>query len=303
MEALCVAAPLLRTFTTDLWVGDHESGRSVLRNEAPFEPLRLRLLDAFLEDEDEAAVVAFSADVAAHASLTQLSLFKAPLNTAAALDAVVDATLARRLQRFHLFGCRLSPASAPALAHLLSSDALTTLGCRDADMLDAPAARVLATALRANSTLTSLTLDNIGAWRDPAAGAELLGALHGHASLRVLCLRDNVVETAGQAAAGAALGALIAANAPALTELNVSECELGDDGMRPLFEALPRNTHLRVLYCLYNAISEAFARDVLLPALRANTSLRKLVTTQVAEADDLEHLLDTEAAVNSRPTA
>jgi hypothetical protein len=43
-------------------------------------------------------------------------------------------------------------------------------------------------------------------------------------------------------------------------------------------EALPRNTHLCKLYLSGNAMSEAFARDVLLPAVRANVSLTQLVT-------------------------
>jgi hypothetical protein len=111
---------------------------------------------------------------------------------------------------------------------------------------------------------------------DTTAAAELLGALTGHASLCVLGLRENVVEGADQAAVGAALGRLVAANARALTELDVSECDLGDDGLRALFEALPANTYLRKLNCSENEMSDAFGRDVLLPAVRGNTSLRQL---------------------------
>ncbi len=66
----------------------------------------------------------------------------------------------------------------------------------------------------------------------------------------------------------------MAANAPALTELDVRSCELGDEGLRPLFDALPANTHLTSLDCRSNTLTEGFARDVLLPAVRANTSLR-----------------------------
>jgi hypothetical protein len=78
------------------------------------------------------------------------------------------------------------------------------------------------------------------------------------------------------AAAGAALGALVAANAPALRVLNVSGCHLDDTSMGPLVDALARNTHLQELV-LYNTIpprmSDAFARERLLPAVRANASL------------------------------
>jgi hypothetical protein len=87
---------------------------------------------------------------------------------------------------------------------------------------------------------------------------------------------ENPVVAAHVTAADAALGALVAANAPALTELDVSWNGLSDAALRPLFEALPFNTHLRTLSVVYNGTSDAFARDVLLPAVRANTSLRKL---------------------------
>jgi hypothetical protein len=43
-----------------------------------------------------------------------------------------------------------------------------------------------------------------------------------------------------------------------------------------LFNALPANTHLRMLDCSDNALSDAFTREQLLPAVRANTSLRQL---------------------------
>jgi hypothetical protein len=279
MEALLVAAPQLRVFATNLYTVYRvvQAARRALRNEAPFGPLRVRHLHANLVNEDEAGVVAFAADVAAHASLAGLSLQFARLHTPAALDAVVDAALARRMQSVTLDMCSLSSASAPALARLLSSDALTTLKCiQTARLLDAPAAAVLAAALRANATLTSLTLTNADVWHAPTAAAELLGALTGHASLRVLCLGGNGVIAAHQAAAGTALGALIAANASALTELDVSRSGLGDDGLRPLFEALPHNTHLQKLNGCINFVTEAFGLVVALPAVRANVSLREV---------------------------
>jgi hypothetical protein len=54
--------------------------------------------------------------------------------------------------------------------------------------------------------------------------------------------------------------------------------------MRPVVEALRHNTHLTKLNCSYNATSEAFARNVLLPAVRTNTSLRELAAA--AEQDE-----------------
>ena len=60
--------------------------------------------------------------------------------------------------------------------------------------------------------------------------------------------------------------------------LHVSDCALGDDGLGPLVDALPHNTHLRELGCMDYDMSAAFARDRLMPALTANTSLRRLIS-------------------------
>ena len=46
-------------------------------------------------------------------------------------------------------------------------------------------------------------------------------------------------------------------------------------GLAPIVEALALNRHLRELDLSYNDMSEAFAREQLLPALRANTTLRE----------------------------
>jgi Ran GTPase-activating protein (RanGAP) involved in mRNA processing and transport len=152
-------------------------------------------------------------------------------------------------------------------------------GGRDAAaLLDEPAATLLAGALRANNTLTVLQLAAVQFWDNAAAASTLMGALTAHPSLRTLSLRFNEMQDADRAAAGATLGALLAANAPALIELDVSFCLLRDAGMAPLFEALPANTHLRTLRCSGNGITEAFVAAVLLPAVRANACLRILET-------------------------
>jgi hypothetical protein len=301
IQAWLDAAPLLDVLATDLRCDDTDlpAARLALRNEAPFGPLHVRHLAATLGNEDAAGVIAFAADVAAHASLSGLSLSFALLGTAAAMDAVVDAALARRLHSVSFQFCNVSPASAPALARLLGGDAVTALECSYMDrLLDAPAAAVLAAALRENSTLTSLTLNNAGVFDDAAAGVALVGSLTGHASLQTISVRDNDVADADKTAVGESLGALVAANAPALTQLELAFCDLRDDGMRALFEALPRNTHLRTLNCSQNGMSEPFLRDVLLPAVRANTSLRELVTDPGgASAAEAERIMRSRAAV------
>jgi hypothetical protein len=280
VERLLQAAPQL-TACHAVVLGTTAAARAcrMLRNEPPFQALRLCSLGVNFgaPADDEASLLSLAADMAAHASLQRVEVGNAPLAALAALNALVDAALARKLVSLHFWGCRLSPASAPALARLLGGGTLTELIISQADqqMLDVPSAALLGAALRANSTLTKLCLFNVGLWRDLDAAVALLGALTGHPSLRTLKLSNNIVWR-GASAAGAALGALVAANAPALDCLSVPWSHLNDAALRPLFEALPRNTHLRTLDVSYNNLSAAFAADVLLPAVRTNTSLRAL---------------------------
>jgi hypothetical protein len=285
MQQLMTAAPQLAALYAD--VCSHHvtaaDARSMLRNEPPFQPLRLRALRVvFGIDADEGSVLSLAEDMAAHTSLKHVDLHGAPLATLAAADTVADAAVACQLVSLSIAIARgLSAMCAPALARLLDSAALTELYISAegaGQLLDAPAAALLGAALRANTTLTSLSLVNVGLWRDPAAAATLLGALVAHPSLRMLKLNANVVAAAAHEAVviGAALGALLTADAPALTDLKVSLSWLSDAMMGPLFAALPANTHVRELDVAYNYMTEAFARDVLLPAVRANASLRTL---------------------------
>jgi hypothetical protein len=109
--------------------------------------------------------------------------------------------------------------------------------------------------------------------------------------------------------AGALLGVLISANHPNLTELDVGYCSLGDVGLAPLMAALQHNTHLTSLDCADNDVSEAFVRDVLLPAVRANNTLQSLSVCSTLDSDEdddedyyghEEYLRLAEAAVNER---
>jgi hypothetical protein len=245
----------------------------------------MRCLYLHNEDGDEPAgeadVLALAAAMPSHESLQEIVLESITLDTAVKLDAVVQAALTHRLQGVWVSNAGLTRACLPALVRLCGSSTLMIL-CLDggaAVLPDAPAAVALGNALRANR-LTSLVLANLDIWRDPAVGTALLGALAGHPSLASLVVSCMRVPAEHQAAAGAALGALVAANAPALHELCAWWSRLGDDAWGPLFDALPGNTHLRRLSRRdHDAhLSEAFARDRLLPAVRANTSLRTLRT-------------------------
>jgi hypothetical protein len=224
-----------------------------------------------------------------------LNLSHVYLDAPAALDAVVDAAIACRMQTLSLSACYLLPASAPALARLFTDGEVTELRVWNCctHMLDEPAALLLADALRANRMLTKLHFLDEDLWQLPAAAAALLGALNGHVSLRELVVGtfpayqepDVPLTPVQSVAAGAAFGALVAADAPALETLDVSYCDLG-----PLADALRHNTHLRALRLhsddtgddMYT-YTDAFVRERLLPAARANTSLRALALGSVWE--------------------
>jgi hypothetical protein len=293
LEVLLRAAPQLRTLEADVDCEDAADAHRVLCNEPPFGPLRVRQLRVWGRPDDTVDVVfALAADMATHASLASISLDGVPLHDPVVLDAVVDAALARRLSSVRLNDCHLSRASAAALARLLRGDTLTELHIYNSEsqLLDAPAATLLANALRANTSLTALSLERIELWRDAAVAAELMGALTAHPRLRMLGLSSNDPHDGGlQAAeAGAMLAALLLANAPALQSLDISYCELGDAGVGPVVEALRHNTHLTKLNCRDNAMSAEFARDVLFPAVRANASLRELLAAEQYSTEDEE---------------
>jgi hypothetical protein len=304
LEALLSAAPQLRVCQADVLFISDEEARRALRNEGVFGSLRVHTAWLHIVAADAAAHASLCADVAAHASLTELALASTPLDVPELLDAFVDAALSLPLLRtVKLSHCYLSPASAPALARLLGSGTLTEFVIEHDDyaLLNAPSAALLGGALRANATLTSLTLRGARLWSDHAAAAALLGALTGHASLRKLAVTADALRSRkGHVHNGVPLGALVAADTPALTELDVCCGGLGNAGLRPLFEALPRNSHLRTLNCSYNKFSDACARDVLLPAVRANTSLRTLITRDRGVERQSGAAREVEALVKSR---
>jgi hypothetical protein len=305
---LLAAAPLLRTLALDLKVfmpdaAEYDALRSALRNEAPFGSLRVSHLDALIYQEDEAAVLAFAVNAAAHASLAHVVLRQVSLRTPASVISLVDSLLAvRQLQTLDLFYCIFPLVSAPALMRLLGTSTLTSFSCAGifATGEGMFPAGVLAAALRANTTLTALDLCDNGLFEDAASAAEVLGALHGHRCLRSLTIYEDVLEEAGEA-----FGLLIAADAPALTYLEVGSGE-GDAGLSPLLAALPLNTHLRSLKWCWYGISEALVNDVLLPSVRDNSGLRHFEFAHDHRREaEARHpgVLEAEALVAQRPPA
>jgi hypothetical protein len=121
LEPLLRAAPRLAVFEADVWCRELALAHRLLRNSAAFAPLRVHsfAFEYAWREGDAAAVLELAAHTASHAHLRRLELTFAPLNTAAALDAVVDAALMRRLTSVMLGWCNLLPASAPALVRLI----------------------------------------------------------------------------------------------------------------------------------------------------------------------------------------
>jgi hypothetical protein len=283
------AAPQLVAYEAHVASDDGFSeARRMLRNEGAYGPLRLYRLCLADEnyDYEDAEVLAFAAELAAHTSLQRVELVYVPFTAPGALDALVDAALTLQMSEVALYCCAIPMQAAPALTRLVTGGTrLAKLAIETHEkLLDTPTAAALGSALRASSTLKTVHL-LCDLWTEPAAAVALLGALLGHPSVEAVHLGYNHVDATRRAAAGAALAALVAANAPALRELIVHHCSLGDAGLGPVLDALTRNTHLRKLDVTDNQLTEAFARDRLLPAVHVNVSLRRLITTLTYDLD------------------
>ena len=288
VEQVAAAAPLLQVLTAEdvgcMW----EGASRVLRAEPPFALLQTRhtLRVQFCAEDvlrggmDRVGPFAAAlADAALQPALLKLCVEFADTAQPDVMGALVDAVLARRLRKLKLSYCT-SPPAAP-LARLLTGSSLTSLSLCEVEgrytrpLFDAAGATLVADALRTNTTLTKLDLFGTGLCRDMDAAGALLGALVGHSSLRELKIVGE--HSADSHTFGVALAALIAADAPALLALDCSENSHRDAGLAPIVEALPLNHHLRELDVRGNGMSATFARERLLPAVRANTTLRALL--------------------------
>ena len=65
-----------------------------------------------------------------------------------------------------------------------------------------------------------------------------------------------------------------------LDYLDIRECGLSSEALQPLFAAIGNSRSLRTLYCSGNVIDAECARDIVLPAVRRNTSLQTMVIDQ-----------------------
>jgi hypothetical protein len=248
-----------------------------LRNDPPYGPLRVSELEANLSTVDEADVLAFAAAVATHEPLQGLKIVG--VRSVRGLTALVDAAAERRFSRLSLQTCDLDVVCMPALARLLQRGSLTML---HVDVFSFPHTQEesvpeLCAGLRACRSLTHLRLAlNTHGDANRRTVTDLLDAA---AALPVLSSLDlSWSRFQDRAAAGRALGALLAANLPNLRTLIVYSCHLGDEGMAALLDGLAVNTHLRELdFCQQgNDLSEAFQRNQLGPALAELAARREL---------------------------
>jgi hypothetical protein len=233
------------------------------------------------------AARALAAEIETHASLVRLELRHCMLDTPATLGAIVAAVHARRLARLELHKCNVSVVAMPVLMALFgSASALRDFSFSHGELpLDEDSAAALGDSVHASSALSGFTLCGARGMAPGALRRLVQRGFIAHSSLRKLELLNSrsgeAADFAGCVDAGVAaqLGAMLAADAPALLELSI-DCRSRDNAseaaMAPLFTALAYNTHLRVLLFQNRLLREAFAAGALLPALRANNALRVL---------------------------
>ena len=287
------AAPALRELHADARCRARDAA-PLLQNAAPWGPLRLRALR--LETFPPHALEPLRPllqDRAVHPSLRELIFSDCGDITQEALSLIADFAVARALPALRFCDCNIEANCLPALGRAVADGELRELTLNFSGRFWGHCAgmRRLAAALRANHTLTSFTCSvGVSLLVHEAvlqSVYSLLGAFRDHASLQKLTASFRAMRVLQRMhtgydarSMGAALGAVIVADAPALTCLDVSCCHLGDEGLIPLLSALRSNTHLRELVVAENDMSSGFARTQLVEAIHANAGLRQLRTDQ-----------------------
>ena len=122
------AAPGLSLLETFVFVwDDYEVLRAMLRNEPPFQALRLRRLDIVFRGVGNEELLILCSALRRHASLEEMLVQGVVLETAASMGAFVDALIALRLRGLEFFACRIAPVALPELTRLVSAGALREL--------------------------------------------------------------------------------------------------------------------------------------------------------------------------------
>jgi hypothetical protein len=216
------------------------------------------------------------------------------------------------VEALQLTECACCPAALSHLGRLLAARTLRELALcagddgEDSDVHDphalfAVAPPGFAEGLRA-SALTRLTLNHTRLFAT-AAGGEVLRALVGHPTLRVLVLPGNPAATeAAAAATGEALAALLAADT--LTELDVGGAKLRAAGCAPLLAALAATTQLQKLDIACQALQPRFVVEQLAPAARASGVLELRLQCECDEcAGVLQAAVELEVELQQRARA
>jgi hypothetical protein len=298
LQALLRAAPLLQSADFTVVTGDrHAEALPLLQRSREYAHLQLHslmIIGSPSSPADVSDVCAVLEAVACYEPpLPLLSLESMDLSSSEATEALER--VCARVSGLEICECNLHPLLGRATLARAIFSSLATLtalhlsrntGRNSPPLLDAATAALLVDSLRAqDSCMTSLSLASSELFEPPAVGLTLLAALTGHPHVRDIniefnalraCFNNESAHEGDRALIGAALGALVAANTPALTNLNISSNSLGDAGLLPLFEALRVNTHLRTLRCESNIVRGA-AAAALLASVRAGASgLREL---------------------------
>jgi len=274
---------------------------SLLRCEAPCALLQIFELWAMSLNVNQQTVLDLAAALPSHrGKIKVLTVYGAPLENGAVSDALMRGVAKGRVGDVTFIRCHLAPASLPCLTRLVQSGCLERLGIdNDFQALfeEGPDLTAFCHALR-SCTLQALELKWCQLWRDRAAAGELLAALVGHATMREISLPANFVGGADDArrAAGEQITSLITRNST-LQKLDLSANFLGEAGLAPIFEALSRCSTLEKMRFYNETISRDLARDVILPAVRANTSLQ---TLDFGSNCTLPELVEAQAIVAAR---
>jgi hypothetical protein len=278
VDALLAVAPRLTRLECGV---QGEQMLALLRKEPPYTALRLTHARCDQSNRDNPVVnlQPLLQAVGLHNGIRGLSFHRTP-STVQQLEATVDVAIRLQLSELGFYDCLFSPAHLPGLTRLLTGcpSLESFLVCnRWLRLVTGDTVPAFCAALRASS-LKHLALYSIDLWDSLPDGIAVIEAITGHRSLTSFICNTNLLTdepAASHLIVGQALGRLVAAESH-LKRLDLSSCDLGDVGLRPLFAALAGNRTLRTLNCRANNISRECARDIMLPAVRANASLRNL---------------------------
>jgi hypothetical protein len=245
----------------------------------------------------------FATALASRTGVMELWLVGGNLVGGATLEGLARATVAAGVERIAFIYCRLTPMALPALTLLLRPSVLRILNIYSSgvSLFTGPDLPAFCDALRSSSSLHNIMLCECELWADPAGAGMVLAALAVRTTPFELCLKLNHVgETQAQRfTTGTQLTQLITRGR--LEALQLSYCNFGEAGLAPIFAALSLATRLESLKLLDEVMSGEFARDVVLPAVRANNSLLELIFYEGEdEGELLPELIEAQNIVNAR---